>query len=111
VTEQADRLILMPAWRAKGTDDVVPGSSRIEADCGHVAWISPSGMQGVLWRGIGTVCAECVDLDDASGVGVLPNADVELVESLGAPQAFRLLDAVQQVDQEIRERRKGKGAG
>jgi hypothetical protein len=78
----------------------------MEAGCGHLAWIAPSGIQALLRGGLGTVCAKCVDMSDASGVGVLPNADVELVEAVGAPLAFTLLDAVRQADRDIRSRRK-----
>jgi hypothetical protein len=98
------KLILMPAALSDGTD-LVPGSLCIEAGCGHLAWIAPSGIQALLRGGLGTVCHGCVDMNDASGVGVVPNADVELVEAVGAALAFTVLDAVRLADQEIRRRR------
>lgn len=98
-------MILLPAYASSGIE-LPPGSRVIEAGCGHLSWISPSGTDALMTKpGWKTACGRCVDMSEASGF-LLPHAtEVELIETLGAETAFRVADLVRHADEEIRARR------
>lgn len=101
-------MILLPAHASSGID--LPRDSRvIEADCGHLSWISPSGTDALLTgSSTKTVCGLCVDLSNATGLKLTPGSDVEVVETIGAEAAFRVADLIRHADEEIRARRQNR---
>lgn len=85
------RIIVSPLDGAR-TDDAV----QIRADCGHRAWIAPSGMNMVLnpIMRTETVCMRCVDpkqllayIREQGGLRSLPGGQEELRAAIGKDEA------------------------
>lgn len=73
---------------------VPPGAVQIDADCGHRAWLSKSGLAMKLGGGVITRCEDCVDPGDITEVRPVPGSQQELNAILGVGEADQLLAAV-----------------
>ena len=87
-------IVLSPASSPHHTEDSVV----IDADCGHRAWIAPTGMTTVLSPFIQTrtVCIRCVPVEelrkarDRGDLRAIPGAKEELAAELGTDVADQL---------------------
>lgn len=73
---------------------VPPGAVQIDADCGHRAWLSKSGLAMKLGGGVITRCEDCVDPDELTEVRPVPGSQQELNEILGVGYADQVLATV-----------------
>lgn len=78
---------------SESTGPPVAGAVVITADCGHQAWIAPSGLQAQLSLGLRTSCAACLP-DGPKEVVELPGAREELEQAIGAERATFIVSAV-----------------
>jgi hypothetical protein len=87
------KLVLSPEREGSGG---VPGSVTITADCGHQAWISPSGLAFKLGGGVRAVCEDCVPLETDMTVELMPGQRKELAFLIGEREADEVIRKVQQ---------------
>lgn len=86
-------LILTPV----DMDPMIAGAMEVDADCGHRAWISPSGLQSQLSIGATTTCIHCIDLDKLATGQMLepsPEARSELADAAGSVAAAKMIRAM-----------------
>jgi hypothetical protein len=93
-----------------------PGAVQVDADCGHRAWLSTSGLALKLGGGVITRCEDCVDPATLNRVEAVPGAREELAAILGASTADRVVTefeanpvpAMRTLQADNRRRRRGK---
>lgn len=84
-------LMLTPA----GEPNYVRGAVLITADCGHRAWISPTGIKFSVTTTVTTRCQNCVDPADVGEMRTMPGGLEELAAHLGPAEAEAVVAQVQ----------------
>lgn len=69
------------------------GTKRVLADCGHDAWIAPTGAALVAERGVLTVCTDCAPTGPVEIV-LPPGVREELAARVGVAEADQLIAEV-----------------
>lgn len=85
MTEQP-LLVLRPYSADETAEAEFFGVTRIQADCGHESWISPSSRDLMATQEVATACTSCMP-DDPVDARRAPGAREELIARLGSEEA------------------------
>lgn len=76
------------------------GSTRMLADCGHDAWVAPTGVALVEEQGVLTVCIDCAPAGPLE-IHVPPGVREELAAHVGVTEADQVIAELK--DRALRE--------
>jgi len=102
------KMVLLPVSLSDGSG-LTPGSSEIDAGCGHRCWISPSSVRALLAApGIRTTCRPCLGMSQIDGMAIVPGGLGELSDLFGPVKASMVHMAVRRTNAKLRDQRKGR---